>query len=168
MLDRRLGLVNGCRWARRQPLIAALSVCCGVLLLTAALLAWSHYRQTTHLVSELQESNSLCVRSRQQADKAREQSLAIAGDLRQTLYASDMASAYMALQDRDLPAYDSLLQKQVLGDDQDARDAVWNYLWLQGHRDPSAEFETSQYFIRSSYPRPENMQRSAGCEGLST
>ncbi len=146
----RLG--QWCRWARRQPLIAALSVCCGVLLLTAALLAWSHYRQTTHLVSELQESNSLLLRSRQQADKAREQSLAIAGDLRQTLYASDMASAYKALHDRDLPAYDSLLQKQVLGDDQDARDAVWNYLWLQGHRDPSAEFETSQslYSIKLS------------------
>ncbi len=132
------------RWAKRQPLTATLILCCLVLLTTAALLGWSHFRQTSHLVAELQKSNTAILKSRSQADQARDRATAIADEYRRTLYTTDMVDAFQALRDRDLPTYHSLLQKQLLGDDQDSRDSVWYYLWSQGHRKATQELATTK------------------------
>ncbi len=154
------------RWAKRQPLTATLILCCMVLLTTAALLGWSHFRQTAHLVEELQKSNTAILKSRSQADQARDRATAIADEFRRTLYTTDMVDAFQALRDRDLPTYDSLLQKQLFGDDQDSRDAVWHYLWSQGHRKATQELATSKnlYSLRLS----NSGDRAAICGVLGT
>lgn len=123
------------RWIRRQPTVAALSGVCAVLAMIAIWGTLGYVRQVNDSVVALSVINNQFQMSRDLANAQRDRATSSAAELRNQLYAADIAAAAHAFEVGDLPKYDILLSRQIKPADEDVRELAWHYLWKNGHRD---------------------------------
>ena len=176
------------RWAIRQPVVAALSGLCCLLLVTASVMAVSYFRQIQAALAATATANRSLTSANELARAAQDEATKLANALSKQLYVADMTAAADALRKKDILRYQPIIDKYLpssheLADssreefrgqiDLDGiieldqlRDAAWHYLWNLGHRQGTTLASSTKTIHHLCYDNSQKMFAMCGGDGL--
>lgn len=176
------------RWSIRQPVVAALSGLCCLLLVVASVMAVSYFRQIQASLAATAAANHELTFANEQARAARDEATKLANELSKQLYVADMTAAADALRKKDILRYQPIIDKYLPSGNELAdagheesrnqnsvaniikldqlRDAAWRYLWNLGHRQGATLASSTKTIHHLCYDNSQQMLAMCGGDGL--